>query len=102
MYPIFRIHEASFMEFSEIENHDDFYCVEEGRVHVQDQRGYYIVYDRAENDLKDLEKDLLLVASHYIEKDKDLRTSCKVNRSTESARRKKVLLCLKLILVSIV
>ena len=49
---IIRISEAEFMEFSEIENHDDFYNVEEGRVHVQDQRGYYIVYDAAIRDYK--------------------------------------------------
>lgn len=47
-----RLNESEFIEFSDIENHDDFYTVEEGRVHVQDQRGYYIVYDAAENDLK--------------------------------------------------
>ena len=40
------------MEFCEVENHDDFYTLEEGRVHVQDQRGYYVVYDTALNDLK--------------------------------------------------
>lgn len=47
-----RLNETEFMEFSDIENHDDFYTVEEGRIHVQDQRGYYIVYDSAEKDLK--------------------------------------------------
>ena len=40
------------MEFSDIENHDDFYTLDEGRVHVQDQRGYYIMYDAAINDFK--------------------------------------------------
>jgi hypothetical protein len=40
------------MEFAEIENHTDFYTIEEGRVHVQDQRGYYIMYDTAVNDLR--------------------------------------------------
>ena len=40
------------MEFAEIENHDDFYVMEEGRVHVQDQRGYYVIYDKALDDLK--------------------------------------------------
>lgn len=47
-----RISESEFIEFSEVENHDDFYSVEEGRVHVQDQRGYYIMYDSAINDLE--------------------------------------------------
>lgn len=44
--------ETEFMEFCDIQNHDDFYLWEEGRVHVQDQQGYYIVYDAAINDLK--------------------------------------------------
>lgn len=47
-----RLNETEFMKFSDIENHDDFYTVEEGRIHVQDQRGYYVVYDSAEKDLK--------------------------------------------------
>ena len=46
------MNETEFMEFTDIENHDDFYTLEEGRVHVQDQRGYYIMYDAAEKDLK--------------------------------------------------
>lgn len=40
------------MEFFDIENYDDFYIVEEGRIYVQDQRGYYIVYDLVEKDFK--------------------------------------------------
>ena len=47
-----RISESEFMEFSEVENHDDFYSVDEGRVHVQDQRGYYVIYDAAHEDFK--------------------------------------------------
>ena len=47
-----RISETEFMEFADIDNHDDFYTVDEGRVHVQDQRGYYIIYDVALEDLK--------------------------------------------------
>ena len=31
----------------QVENHDDFITTEEGRVHIQDQRGYYILYDTA-------------------------------------------------------
>jgi hypothetical protein len=69
------------MEFSSVENHDDFYTLEEGRVHVQDQRGHYVVYDVALNDLSAIENDLLLVATHFIEKDRNLRTACRVNRS---------------------
>jgi hypothetical protein len=41
------------MEFSEVDNHDDFYITDEfGNLHVQDQRGFYIVYDAASSDLK--------------------------------------------------
>ena len=49
---VFRISESDFMEFSEVENHDDFYSVDEGRVHVQDQRGYYVIYQAALDDFK--------------------------------------------------
>ncbi|EDO39453.1 predicted protein [Nematostella vectensis] len=69
----YRVDQAQFMEFSELENHDDFYSQEEGRVHVQDQRGYYITYDSALDDFKNLETELLLVASHFITKDKEFR-----------------------------
>lgn len=49
----YKISENEFMEFSEIENHDDFYSHDDMNfVHVQDQRGYYIVYDVAVSDLK--------------------------------------------------
>ena len=47
-----RLSESEFMEFSDIENHDDFYSVEDDRIHVQDQKGHYIVYDVAIEDLK--------------------------------------------------
>ena len=47
-----RLNETDFMEFSEVENHDDFYTLDDGRIHVQDQRGYYIVYDAATKDLE--------------------------------------------------
>ncbi|XP_071809867.1 uncharacterized protein [Asterias amurensis] len=70
----FKISESDFMEFSEVENHDDFYSVDEGRVHVQDQRGYYVIYQAALDDFKKLEKDLLLVATTYIEKDRENRS----------------------------
>ncbi|ELT87774.1 hypothetical protein CAPTEDRAFT_135511, partial [Capitella teleta] len=79
-----------FMEYSEIENHDDFYSVEEGRVHVQDQRGYYIMYDTAIQDLKSLEEDLLLVTSHYIEKDRELRTIPSSRLSNSRQKHKEV------------
>uniref|UniRef100_UPI00398EB9BA uncharacterized protein isoform X2 n=1 Tax=Pristiophorus japonicus TaxID=55135 RepID=UPI00398EB9BA len=59
---------TEFMEFSEIENHDDFYTTEDSCIHTQDQRGVYIMYDVAIKDLKELENQLLLLATQYIEK----------------------------------
>jgi len=53
-----------------VENHDDFHTGEDGCIHTRDQRGVYIGYDVALEDLKELENQLLLVASQYIEKDK--------------------------------
>lgn len=64
------MHSAQFMEFAEVENHDDFHTRGDGYIHTQDQRGAYIMYDVALEDLKKLENQLLLVASQYIEKDK--------------------------------
>ena len=57
---LFRLNEVDFLKFSDIENHDDFYILDEGRVHVQDQKGYYIVYDQAINDLKYVKLQLIL------------------------------------------
>lgn len=82
----YRMDETAFMEFTEVENHDDFYSIDEGRVHVQDHRGYFIVYDVAVEDMRKLQADLLLIASHYIEKDKELRNSSNVIRP-ESAKK---------------
>lgn len=69
----YRVEQSEFMEFSEVENHDDFITTEEGRVHIQDQRGYYILYDTALAAFKELETELLLVATHFLQKNKDLR-----------------------------
>ncbi|XP_050565774.1 uncharacterized protein LOC126913250 [Cygnus atratus] len=66
----YKVHSTQFMEFAEVENHDDFHTREDGYIHTQDQRGAYIIYDVALEDLKELENQLLLVASQYIEKDK--------------------------------
>lgn len=46
------MNESEFMEFAELDNHDDFYTMDDGRIHVQDQRGYYIVYEAAIQDLQ--------------------------------------------------
>ncbi|CAG5117025.1 unnamed protein product, partial [Candidula unifasciata] len=63
----FKISESDFIQFSEINNHDDFYVIEDNHVHVIDQKGYQIIYDKALEDLGSLEADLLLVCSHYIQ-----------------------------------
>lgn len=36
----------------QVENHDDFYKIDEGRVHVQDQRGVYIMYEESLKDFR--------------------------------------------------
>ncbi|XP_062896851.1 uncharacterized protein si:ch73-242m19.1 isoform X1 [Mobula hypostoma] len=64
----YKVDLTKFMEFSEIENHDDFYVNEDSFIHVQDQRGFYVMYDVALKDLKELETQLLLLATQYIEK----------------------------------
>ena len=48
----YRINESEFIEFADDENHDDFYMIDDGRIHVQDQRGYYIMYQAAQHDLE--------------------------------------------------
>lgn len=47
-----RIRETEFMQFAEVDNHDDFYFHEEGRIHVRDQIGFWIVYDCALDDFQ--------------------------------------------------
>ncbi|PAA69803.1 hypothetical protein BOX15_Mlig033119g1 [Macrostomum lignano] len=76
--------ETDFMRFQDVENYDDFYTHEEGRVHVRDHRGYYVVYDQAMDDLKNLEEDLLLVASYYIQKDRDAMEKLATRRASKS------------------
>ena len=56
------------MDFAEVENLHDFYSCEERVVHTQDQRGFHIVYDAALKDLDELEEELLLVGSHFIQR----------------------------------
>ncbi|KAM9676053.1 uncharacterized protein ACBT57_004703 [Dama dama] len=65
-----RVQSIQFMEFSEVENQDDYYSMDAGYIHTQDHQGVYVMYDEALSDLKDLETELLLVASHYIEREK--------------------------------
>ena len=40
------------MQFAEVENHDDFYFHEDGRIHVRDQTGHWIIYDVAVSDFE--------------------------------------------------
>ncbi|KAL5014657.1 hypothetical protein ScPMuIL_008927 [Solemya velum] len=84
----FKLNESEFIEFDDVENHDDFYTVEDGRVHVQDQRGLYIMYEAALEDMEKLKEDMLLIASQYIEKDRELRNVSRINKHAESARRR--------------
>lgn len=63
-------HSTRFMEFSEVEDQDDCYSMAAGCIHSQDQHGVYVMYDEALSDLQGLEAELLLVASHYIQKEK--------------------------------
>ncbi|XP_028624884.1 uncharacterized protein LOC114622640 [Grammomys surdaster] len=76
-----KVHNIQFLEFSEVENQDDFHITQTGCVHTQDQLGAYVVYDIALQDLKELESELLLIASHYIEKEKSHR---EVSQSEDS------------------
>ena len=83
------------MEFSGVENHDDFYTLDsdaegheggewrssitaaamssgslgaESTPHVQDHRGYFVMYESALKDFQKVDEELILVASQYIEK----------------------------------
>lgn len=84
MFP--QVHGTQFMEFSEVENQDDYYSTEAGYVHTQDQQGVHVMYDKVLSDLKELETELLLVASHYIEKEKGQK--CDLKKSTSQPNKK--------------
>ncbi|XP_077145694.1 uncharacterized protein LOC143807719 isoform X2 [Ranitomeya variabilis] len=68
-----QVHSSEFMEFSEVENHNDFYTVEDGIIHTQDQRGAYVMYDAALEDFKHLQDQMLLLTTLYIEKDQSFK-----------------------------
>ncbi|KAM9665221.1 LOW QUALITY PROTEIN: uncharacterized protein ACIGJ3_008931 [Trichechus inunguis] len=70
-------HSVQFMEFSEVENQDDHYSTGAGCIHTQDQQGASVMYDEALSDLKELETELLLLASHYIEQEKSHKEDSK-------------------------
>lgn len=64
---MFQVRCAEFMEFPEVENLNDYYSTDGSFIHTQDQRGLYIIYNTALVDLEELENDLLLTASHFIQ-----------------------------------
>ncbi|XP_077018695.1 uncharacterized protein LOC143685039 isoform X2 [Tamandua tetradactyla] len=72
-----KVHNVQYMEFSEVENQDDYYSTGAGHIHTQDQQGVYVMYEEALSDLKQLETERLLVASYYIEKEKSHKESSK-------------------------
>ncbi|VDP80019.1 unnamed protein product [Echinostoma caproni] len=76
----FKIRETEFIQFSEVDNHDDYYFHEEGRVHVRDQVGFWIVYDSALDDFRQLEQDMLLLATAFIQKDTGTRGASNFKR----------------------
>jgi len=54
--------ETEFMEFSEVDNHDDYYSIdEEGQIHVRDERGCYVMYDAAIDDMRWQAADMVLL-----------------------------------------
>ncbi|XP_062253462.1 uncharacterized protein LOC133962042 [Platichthys flesus] len=73
------------MDFAEVENLHDFYSCEERVVHTQDQRGFYIVYDVALKDLDELEKELLLVGSHFIQRFRTEKMAEEASTSNQTA-----------------
>nr|CAH8857122.1 unnamed protein product [Trichobilharzia regenti] len=85
----FKIKEIEFMQFADIENHDDFYYHEEERIHVRDQIGYWIVYDCALDDFRDLERDILLIATSFIQKDRAVSSSSNVKRKPSASSSRK-------------
>lgn len=70
LYCILQVHCSEFMEFAEVENLCDFYSSQEQFIHTQDHRGFYIVYDAALKDLEELKNELLLVGSHFIQRNR--------------------------------
>lgn len=56
------------MQYSEVENRDDYHQFGERGVTVWDQAGKMVVYDRAEQKMAALENELFIVASYYIQR----------------------------------
>jgi hypothetical protein len=69
LFFILRVDQSDFMRFMEVENHDDFYAYhDDGSVQVWDMRGVAIMYESSLTRLKELEEELLLIASFYMRK----------------------------------
>ena len=69
LFFLHRVDQSEFMQYMEVENHDDFYSFEaSNQIRVWDQQGVGVVYDSAIQDLSSLEKELLTVASYYLTK----------------------------------
>ncbi|KAA0710836.1 Coiled-coil domain-containing protein 162 [Triplophysa tibetana] len=62
---------AEVMEFPEVENLHDYYSTHGLFIHTQDQRGLFIIYDAALEDLEELENSVLLTASRFIQTSRD-------------------------------
>ena len=56
------------MQYSEVENRDDYHQFSERGVTVWDQAGKMVVYDRAEQRMTALENELFIVGSYYIQR----------------------------------
>ncbi len=66
---LLRVDQSDFMRYMEVENHDDFYSFDgKGSVHVWDEKGVAIMYEMTLEDIKQLEKELLMVGSYYMRK----------------------------------
>lgn len=68
----FNINELDFIEFNQrLDNYDDYYTIDNDNdlIHVQDHRGYYIMYDCALNEFNKLEDELQHIISYYIQRD---------------------------------
>ncbi|XP_056624604.1 uncharacterized protein si:ch73-242m19.1 isoform X2 [Triplophysa dalaica] len=66
-----KVHCAEVMEFPEVENLHDYYSTHGHFIHTQDQRGLFIIYGAALDDLEELENSVLLTASRFIQTSRD-------------------------------
>ncbi|XP_066913096.1 uncharacterized protein [Clytia hemisphaerica] len=74
-------HQFNTLQDLDVENYDDFYSIEDNLVHVQDQKGWLIMYDAALKDFGELESEMMLIATHYLE------AACQDNEDAQSRPR---------------